>query len=69
MSATATDKPQYARTSAHVLVSMLDVEVHLVGDLGALRSLNGLRDEESRNSHSKDTSQKTSEKHGDEGKK
>lgn len=32
--------------SAHIFIAMLDIEVDLVGDLGALRSLGGLGEED-----------------------
>lgn len=58
------------RTSTEVLVTLLDVEVDLVGDFGALCGLHALRAEESRDSDEHETEGEPSEEHfGDEGRK
>ena len=41
-------KERTQRTATHVLVTMLDVEVHLVGDFRALGSVCGLSAEQRR---------------------
>lgn len=52
------------RTSAHVLVAMLDVEVDLVGDPGTLGSLDGLRAEERGDRDEEETEGEPTEEHG-----
>ena len=53
-------------TSAEVLVTMLDVEEDLVGDLGALRSLDGLGAEEGRDGDEEEAEREPAEDHGGE---
>ena len=51
------------RTTAEVLVALLDVEVDLVRDLGAFRGLHALCAEEGRDSDEKEPKRETAEDH------
>ena len=52
------------RTTAEVLVTLLDVEVDLVADARALRSLNGLGTEEGRDGDQQEAEREPAEDHG-----